>query len=480
MASSSSPLLIRVSASNQTAMSFSSSVSKGLVGFGSGAMARGRLRRRVAVQAKIREIFMPALSSTMTEGKIVSWIKSEGDVLSKGESVVVVESDKADMDVETFYDGILAAIVVPEGETAPVGAPIGLLAESEEEVAEAKAKAAASSGGASSPGPAAPSAPEPVVAPKAAPAPVAVADGPKKIVATPYAKKLAKQHKVDVNTLVGTGPFGRITPEDVEAAAGIAPKKSAVVASVAPPSPQAPPSAAPKAATAAVLPPLPGATIVPFTTMQSAVSKNMVESLSVPTFRVGYPVVTDALDKLYEKVKPKGVTMTVLLAKAVAMALAQHPVVNASCKDGKSFTYNSSINIAVAVAINGGLITPVLQDADKLDLYLLSQKWKELVEKARSKQLQPHEYNSGTFTLSNLGMFGVDRFDAILPPGQGAIMAVGASKPSVITSVDGFFSVKSKMLVNVTADHRIIYGADLAAFLQTFSKIVENPDSLTL
>ncbi|EMS46899.1 Dihydrolipoyllysine-residue acetyltransferase component of pyruvate dehydrogenase complex [Triticum urartu] len=199
--------------------------------------------------------------------------------------------------------------------------------------------------------------------------------------------------------------------------------------------------------------------------MQAAVSKNMVESLSVPAFRVGYPILTDKLDALYEKVKPKGVTMTVLLAKAAAMALAQHPVVNASCRDGTSFTYNSSINIAVAVSIDGGLITPVLEQADKLDIYLLSQKWKELVKKSRAKQLQPNEYNSGTFTLSNLGMFGVDRFDAILPPGQGAIMAVGASKPTVAADKDGFFSVKSKMMVNVTADHRIVYGADLAAFL---------------
>ncbi|XP_024017690.1 dihydrolipoyllysine-residue acetyltransferase component 4 of pyruvate dehydrogenase complex, chloroplastic [Morus notabilis] len=170
------------------------------------------------------------------------------------------------------------------------------------------------------------------------------------------------------------------------------------------------------------------------------------ESLSVPTFGVCYPITTDALDALYEKVKPKGVTMTALLTKATAMALAQHPVVNASCKDSKSFTYNSNINIAVAVAINGSLITPVLQDVDKMDLYLLSQKWKELVEKARSKQLQPHEYNSETFTLSNLGMFRVDRFNTILPPGQGAIMVVGASKPTVVANADGFFSVKSKML----------------------------------
>ncbi|KAJ0677899.1 putative dihydrolipoyllysine-residue acetyltransferase [Helianthus annuus] len=181
--------------------------------------------------------------------------------------------------------------------------------------------------------------------------------------------------------------------------------------------------------------------------MQGAVSKNMIESLSVPTFRVGYPIMTVALDGLYAK----GVTMTALLAKAAAMALAQRPVVNASCKDGKSFTYNSSINIAVTVAINGGLITPVLQDADKLDLYLLSEKWKELVEKAQSKQLQPHEYNSGTFTLSNLGMFGVDRFDAILPSGQacGAIMAVGASKPTPVADKDGYFNVKSQMLVSL-------------------------------
>ncbi|PPR85458.1 hypothetical protein GOBAR_AA35232 [Gossypium barbadense] len=363
---------------------------------------------------------MPALSSTMTEGKIVSWVKSEGDVLSKGESVVVVESDKADMDVETFYDGILAAIVVGEGETALVGAAIGVLAETEDEIAEAKAKAASKS----------------------------VAEGPRKTVATPYAKKLAKQHKVDIESVVGTGPYGRITPEDIEAAAGLSPSKKnvglAVVVETKPAAPAKAPAAS--AAPSSLPPPVPGSTVVPFTTMQSAVSKNMVESLSVPTFRVGYPVTTDALDALYEKVKPKGVTMTALLAKAAAMALAQHPVVNSSCKDGKSFTYNSNINIAVAVAINGGLITPVLQDADKLDLYLLSQKWKELVEKARAKQLQPQEYNSGTFTLSNLGMFGVDRFDAILPPGQGAIMAVGASKPTVVADADGFFSVKNKML----------------------------------
>uniref|UniRef100_A0A8R7UPH9 Dihydrolipoamide acetyltransferase component of pyruvate dehydrogenase complex n=2 Tax=Triticum urartu TaxID=4572 RepID=A0A8R7UPH9_TRIUA len=442
--------------------------------------ATTRRRRPVVVRAKIREIFMPALSSTMTEGKIVSWAAAEGDRVTKGDAVVVVESDKADMDVETFYDGIVAAVLVPAGETAPVGAPIALLAESEEDVALAVAQAKALSSGqpqqqAPAPSDAAAPPPPPAAPVAAAPAPVAAGT---KGVATPQAKKLAKQHRVDLAKVTGTGQFGRITPADVEAAAGIQPKPKVA------PTPAAAPVAAASSVKAvpqaAVLPPVPGATVVPFTAMQAAVSKNMVESLSVPAFRVGYPILTDKLDALYEKVKPKGVTMTVLLAKAAAMALAQHPVVNASCRDGTSFTYNSSINIAVAVSIDGGLITPVLEQADKLDIYLLSQKWKELVKKSRAKQLQPNEYNSGTFTLSNLGMFGVDRFDAILPPGQGAIMAVGASKPTVAADKDGFFSVKSKMMVNVTADHRIVYGADLAAFLQTFAKIIEDPESLTL
>lgn len=246
---------------------------------------------------------MPALSSTMTEGKIVSWVKSEGDVLSKGESVVVVESDKADMDVETFYDGILAAIVVNDGETAPVGAPIGLLAETEEEIAEAKAKAQSVGSGSSAPPSAeastdsAPPKAE-AAAPPLPPPPAAAPEGPRRIVATPYAKKIAKQHKIDVNKVVGTGPFGRITAEDVEKAAGIAPKKSSAAPVVA----AAPAASSPATTSPASYPEIPGSTVVPFTAMQAAVSKNMVDSLSVPTFRVGYPISTDALDALYGKV----------------------------------------------------------------------------------------------------------------------------------------------------------------------------------
>ncbi|XP_062204718.1 dihydrolipoyllysine-residue acetyltransferase component 5 of pyruvate dehydrogenase complex, chloroplastic-like [Phragmites australis] len=421
-------------------------------------------RRRCRVEAKIREIFMPALSSTMTEGKIISWTAAEGDRLAKGDPVVVVESDKADMDVETFHDGFLAAVLVPAGESAPVGSAIALLAESEEEIPLAQSQFASFSPSSSPPPPqetAAQEASPPPPAPAAvsAPAPPSPAtQGGVRVVASPYAKKLAKDLGVDLFSVTGSGPGGRIVAKDAEAAAA-APKKAAPVAAARPDVPL-------------------GSTVL-FTTMQGAVSKNMVESLAVPTFRVGYTITTDALDALYKKIKSKGVTMTALLAKATAMALVQHPVVNSSCRDGKSFTYNSSISIAVAVAVDGGLITPVLQDADKVDIYSLSRKWKELVDKARAKQLQPHEYNSGTFTLSNLGMFGVDRFDAILPPGTGAIMALGALQPTVVGTKDGRIGIKNQMQVNVTADHRVIYGADLAAFLQTLSKIIEDPKDLT-
>ncbi|GFS40498.1 2-oxoacid dehydrogenases acyltransferase family protein [Actinidia rufa] len=362
-------------------------------------------RRKMLIQAKIREIFMPALSSTMTEGKIVSWIKSEGDKLSKGESVVVVESDKADMDVETFYDGYLAAIMVEEGGVASVGSAIALLAETEAEIADAKSKASNSSPIStasppkSDPPPAvADLAPSPAVAttPAAAAAVVAAAvhpasEGGRRIVASPYAKKLAKELSVDLSGVVGSGPMGRVVAKDVEAAA-------VTVATAATISPTV------GAAKPAPVPGIELGSVVPFTTMQSAVSRNMLESLAVPTFRVGYTINTDALDALYKKIKLKGVTMTALLAKATALALVKHPIVSSSCRDGKSFTYNSSINIAVAVAIDGGLITPVLQDADKVDIYSLSRKWKELVDKARAKQLQPHEYNTGSPKIKHVSL----------------------------------------------------------------------------
>ncbi|NJR64446.1 MAG: 2-oxo acid dehydrogenase subunit E2 [Leptolyngbyaceae cyanobacterium CRU_2_3] len=421
----------------------------------------------------INEVFMPALSSTMTEGKIVSWVKSPGDKIERGETVVIVESDKADMDVESFYEGYLATIIVPAGEAAPVGSAIALIAETEAEIETAQQQAISTAA--------------PLTTPMTAPAP-AMAEVPVVVsqngrpVASPRARKLAKDLKVDLSTLKGSGPYGRIVAEDVEAAAGKVSQSASAPSTPAPvPAPAAPliPTSLPKVFPSAA-PAQPGQ-VVALNTLQNAVVRNMISSLQVPVFRVGYTITTDNLDRLYKQVKSKGVTMTALLAKAVAVTLQKHPLLNAFYTE-QGINYRGAINVAIAVAMeDGGLITPVLQNADQLDLYSLSRNWKDLVNRARSKQLQPEEYNSGGFTISNLGMFGVDRFDAILPPGQGAILAVGASRSQVVATPDGMMGIRNQMQVNLTCDHRIIYGATAAAFLQDLAKLIEtNAESLTL
>ena len=440
------------------------------------------------------DIFMPALSSTMTEGKIVEWLKKPGDKVGRGESVLVVESDKADMDVESFNEGYLAAVLMPAGSTAPVGETIGLIVETEAEIAEAQAKSGGS-GGAAPQAPAAPSTPASApAAPSAPPAPTQQAPAPSvpapapaapapvvndgRLVASPRAKKLASQMGVNLATVRGSGPNGRIQAEDVERAAGrpVTPPRVGEGTAAAP---GAAPAAAP-ASPAGNSFGAPGDT-VPFNTLQAAVNRNMEASLAVPCFRVGYTITTDKLDVFYKQVKPKGVTMTALLAKAVAVTLARHPQVNAATT-AAGMAYPPDVNVAVAVAMeDGGLITPVLRQADRTDLYEMSRQWADLVKRSRSKQLQPEEYSTGTFTLSNLGMFGVDRFDAILPPGTGAILAVAASRPTVVAGQDGSISVKRQMQVNLTADHRVIYGADGAAFLKDLADLIENrPESLAV
>ena len=435
---------------------------------------------------------MPALSSTMTEGKIVEWLKQPGDKVARGESVLVVESDKADMDVESFQDGYLAAVLMPAGSTAPVGETIGLIVETEAEIADAQAKAPSAPAAAPAPAPApaptpaavqtpAPT-PAPAPAPAAAPAPSAPVVNDGRIVASPRAKKLASQMGVDLATVRGSGPHGRIQAEDVEQASGQPISVPRVAEGTAP----AASSAGAAAASAAPSAPAgnsfgrPGETVA-FNTLQGAVNKNMEASLAVPCFRVGYTITTDKLDAFYKQVKPKGVTMTALLAKAVAVTLARHPQVNAATT-AAGMAYPADVNVAVAVAMeDGGLITPVLRNADRTDLYEMSRQWGDLVKRSRSKQLQPEEYSTGTFTLSNLGMFGVDRFDAILPPGTGAILAVAASRPTVVANKDGSIAVKRQMQVNLTADHRVIYGADGAAFLKDLADLIENrPESLAL
>ena len=430
----------------------------------------------------------------MTEGKIVEWLKQPGDKVARGESVLVVESDKADMDVESFQDGFLAAVLMPAGSSAPVGETIGLIVETEAEIADAKANAPAVPVAAAAPAPAPAPAPTPaaVQAPTPSPAPTpapaaapvvaapVVNDG--RIVASPRAKKLASQMGVDLATVRGSGPHGRIQAEDVEQATGQPISVPRVAEGTGPAAGGSSTSASAPAASAPAGNSFgrPGETVA-FNTLQGAVNRNMEASLAVPCFRVGYTITTDKLDAFYKKVKPKGVTMTALLAKAVAVTLAHHPQVNAATT-AAGMSFPADVNVAVAVAMeDGGLITPVLRQADRTDLYEMSRQWADLVKRSRSKQLLPEEYSTGTFTLSNLGMFGVDRFDAILPPGTGAILAVAASRPMVVAGKDGSISVKRQMQVNLTADHRVVYGADGASFLKALADLIENrPESLAL
>jgi pyruvate dehydrogenase E2 component (dihydrolipoamide acetyltransferase) len=426
----------------------------------------------------IHEITMPALSSTMTEGKVVAWKKNVGEKVEKGDIIAVVESDKADMDVESFNEGYLAKVFVQDGETTAVGVAIALLAQTKEEMAQAAAKSAPlapSRTPESTPQAPAktekateiPKASEPKPLPPLPPqAASALARVGARIAVSPRARKLALDRGVDISKIQGSGANGRIVEADVlqaaQSGAIAATSSSSSAASVAKPARQE-------------------ISTQGFTTFQKAVIQNMEQSLTIPSFRVGYTITTDGFDALYQQLKAKGVTVTTLLAKAVAIALVDHPLVNTSYTPSGLKTH-PQINIAIAVAMeDGGLITPVLRDASNKDVYQLSREWKDLVARARSKKLQPEEYNSGTFTISNLGMFGVDRFDAIVPPGTGAILAIGASKPTVVVNDEGFFGVKRQMQVVLSGDHRVFYGSHAAVFLQQLAGLIEKePAKLTL
>ncbi len=445
------------------------------------------------------EIFMPALSSTMTEGKIVEWLKNPGDKVERGESVLVVESDKADMDVESFQDGYLAAVLMPAGSTAPVGETIGIIVENENDIAsvqeqnkvnktevsnseqvdlankktEEKPKMNNKSNKKEEPEVIFKSE-KPLSTFNRDKVNAATNNNSSRVIASPRAKKLASQMGVDLTKVNGSGPHGRIQADDVLKANG----QPVSIPWIGEGSSPASLSSAnlrveSKSETSGKSFGNPGET-VQFNTLQKAVNKNMESSLDVPCFRVGYSINTDKLDNFYKKVKQNGVTMTALLVKAVAKTLKKHPQVNSSFSEN-GISYPENINIAVAVAMeDGGLITPVLKEPCNTDLFELSRAWKDLVKRSRAKQLEPDEYSTGTFTLSNLGMFGVDRFDAILPPGTGAILAIASSKPTVVANSDGSISVKKIMQVNLTADHRVIYGADGASFLKDLSYLIEN------
>eukprot|EP01033_Poteriospumella_lacustris_P006307 gene6307-4528_t len=486
---------------------------------------------------KFEPLMMPSLSSTMKEGKVVSWSKAVGDKISSGDMVLVVESDKADMDVESYEEGYLAAILVKDGEMAPVGSPVAYLTKSKDEIAAVQAFVA--SGGSVSLDSSAPveagSAPANIVAPtQSSPtsSSTKVTEGrvassgyaqtvakelgvdlhavqptrgdqyitskdvvasassggasrkhipaPGVINASPVARKLASENNLDVRQIIGTGNFDRVLPDDVLRAAGKLPPVAAPAPAAAPAVATSKAPAAVPAATSSVATAASGR--VALTGMQKAVAKNMEKSLSVPVFRVSRDIVTDNFDALYAKLKSKGVSVSALLAKAVAEVCKKHPIMNAAFDATKSeIVYNDNVNVAMAVAIDGGLITPTIMKAQDMDLFAISRTWKDLVDRAKTKKLSPAEYSSGTITISNLGMFGVSSFDAILPPGTGAILAIAAAQPRVVQLSSGYFSVQKTMTVTVTSDHRHIYGAHVAEFLKELADLLENRvDSLTM
>ncbi|MBC8122674.1 MAG: 2-oxo acid dehydrogenase subunit E2 [Gemmatimonadaceae bacterium] len=417
----------------------------------------------------IREVSMPALSSTMTEGKIVTWKKSVGDRVERGDILLVVESDKADMDVESLEEGNLANILVGDGNNAPVGSAIALIAETEAEIAQAKARTPQPAAPAatkstpveiSEPSPSVPEAPANGHPPGPAPR-----DNGSSVAVSPNARRLARELGVDLAGISGSGPGGRIVGEDVQKAAVA--RKSVTEVPTAPSTPAALPVVLPEVAAT-------------FSTAQRAVIRNMEASLTIPVFHVGYTITTEALDSLAKQLKSKGVTMSVLLVKAVATVLTRHPLVYATYSPS-GVRQNSEVNVAVAVAMeDGGLITPVLRQADSKDIYTLAREWKDLVERARTKKLLPEEYTTGNFTISNLGMFGVDRFDAVVPPGTSAILAIGAARPTVVATEEGYIAVKRQMQVNLSGDHRVFYGAHGAQFLQDLARVIESAQQLTL
>ena len=448
-----------------------------------------------APDCEFTQVDMPALSSTMKEGKVVSWLKAEGDPISAGEAIMVVESDKADMDVEAFDDGFLAAIITGEGDSGAVGAPVALIAAEEADIPALQAYAATLSGAPApvAAAPAAAAAAPAAAAPKAAAAaaPAAPKSAGDRVVASPLAKKRAQELGLDLSAVVGTGPNGRITASDVEnaKAGGAAPAKKAkldlstiagtgefgrvTLDDVKAATGEAKPKR--KVAVGGSAPVEMPSGLVPFTGMQRAVSNNMVATLTTPVFRASRDIGMDKFNALYRSVKEKGVSVSALLAKAVALAIEKHPIMNSQFSE-EGTVFVPDINIAMAVAIDGGLITPTLKYANERPVTELAENWKELVGKARSSTLSPDEYNSGTFTISNMGMFGVNQFDAILPPGQGGILAVAGTREVIEPDAQAVLGLKKtqKMTVTLTCDHRQIYGADAALWLKTLADIMEN------
>ncbi|HEX8670414.1 MAG TPA: pyruvate dehydrogenase complex dihydrolipoamide acetyltransferase [Longimicrobium sp.] len=435
------------------------------------------------------KVYMEALSPTMEEGRISTWLKNEGDEVKEGDVLAEVETDKATMELVARGSGVLRKRMIGDGDTANVGVVIAVIGAADEDVsaftgggdapaAPAKAPEAAAPAPAA-PEPAAPQAEEAPAAPAApapaAPAPAAQAEsaapagGDGRVKASPLARRMAADVGVDVGSMRGSGPGGRIVRRDVEAAmqAGGAQQQPAQPQAAAPaPQPQA---AAPA-----------GGRDVPVSQMRKAIAKRLsMSSGPVPHFYLTVEIDMGEAVKMRARINERfaadGVKVSPndLVIRAVAGALRRHPWVNASWQ-GDTIRMNDRVNIGVAVAVEEGLITPVIFDADRKGVTEISREVKELAGRAREKKLKPEEYTGSTFSISNLGMFGIEEFTAVLNPPEAAILAIGASVDKVV-AVDGEMQIRPRMRVTLTCDHRVIDGATGAEFLRTFKSYLEDP-----
>ncbi|TDD78963.1 dihydrolipoamide acetyltransferase family protein [Actinomadura rubrisoli] len=425
------------------------------------------------------EILMPRLSDTMEEGVISSWQKRPGDEVAVGDVIVDIETDKAVMEYEAYEAGVLDKILVAEGESASIGAPIAVLVPA---------------GGADAAPPAAPEATAPAVAsvpepeaavaearPAVVPAPAASeagGAGRSRPRSSPLARRLARDHGIDLATLNGSGPGGRIVRADIEAAIRAIP--AAPATPTAPPAPAAaapstPAAAAPAAAQRAADPDVEA---VPLNRFRKVAARRLTESKrNAPHFYLNREVDADALlafrATLNEALAPAKVSVNDLVVKAVATALREHPAVNVSYTE-EELLFHKRVHVGVAVAVEDGLVVPVVRDADRKSVSRIGQETRELAGRARDGRLSAQDMSGGTFSVSNLGMFGVDSFSAVINPPEAAILAVGAVRDEPVVR-DGQVVPGKRMAVTLSVDHRACDGATAARFLARLAELLQNP-----
>jgi pyruvate dehydrogenase E2 component (dihydrolipoyllysine-residue acetyltransferase) len=451
------------------------------------------------VQRVITKVLMPKLSDAMETGKVIKWLRKEGDTVKGGDVIAEIETDKANVEIEAFGSGVLRKIVVPEGDSVPVGDLIGIIADPSDDIvnlaaapkpAAPKPPAATANARAAGrpPSPAAATGPLPAMesyqsvpattqvvpmAPAAA-ATAQPADG--RVKASPLARKIAGQTGVDLRLIQGTGPGGRIIRRDVEAAQA-APRPAAAAAVSRP---AAAPSRPEAARPAFVVPPRPEAEFedVAMTPMRAAIAKRMPMSKApVPHFYVTSEVDMDGAWKLREQLnslegQPK-ISVTDMVVKATALALIKNPGVNAQL-NGQAIRVHHRAHIGLAVALEQGLITPVLRDCDVKPLGRIAVESRDLAERARGGKLRAQEMSGATFSISNLGMYDVEEFSAIINPPEGAILAVSSVRQTPVVA-DGEIRVGRRMKVTISCDHRVMDGAMGARFLQDVKRLLEEP-----